>query len=33
MMKNRAQLVLVRTMAAAGTITALITVVGAGKKW
>jgi hypothetical protein len=33
MMKNRTQMVLVRAMAAAGTITTLMTVVGAGKKW
>jgi hypothetical protein len=32
-MKNRTQMVLVRTMAAAGSITGLIAVVGAGKKW
>jgi hypothetical protein len=31
--KNVSQTVLVRAMTAAGTITALIAVVGAGKKW
>jgi hypothetical protein len=32
-MKNRSQMALVRAMAAAGTISTLISVVGAGKKW
>jgi hypothetical protein len=32
-MKNCSQMILVRAMAAAGTITALVAVVGAGKKW
>jgi hypothetical protein len=33
MMKNQIQMVLVRAMAAPDTITTLIPVVGAGKKW
>jgi hypothetical protein len=33
MMKNHTQMILVRAMAAGGTIMALIAVVGAGKKW
>jgi hypothetical protein len=32
-MKNLSQAVLIRAMTAAGTITTLIAVVGAGKKW